>query len=431
METQPPREVDGAMTSGKIWLDRAMILWIVLAAAVSVKTIVQPARHTVYPVFAVGAQHWWADAPLYVHYEGLDLFRYSPTFAVSMTPFGLLPHALGGILWNLLGIGLLLWSTRLLVREVLPGPWPAWREALFLGLMFVGAARGIWSGQNNALLLSLALFGIVAVRRQRWWSAAFLLTLAAFIKIWPLALIMLLAAIWPRQLIPRVGVASLVVALAPFLTRPFSVVCSQYAGWYTMLSATRNVRWPGYRDIWTIGESLGLSLSPTLFLGLQLTMALAVLGWCLWQRRRTRDDGALLTSILSMWVAWQMLFGPGTERLAYLLIAPLTSWAVLASWQERRWRTLSIAAWLTTSILGTGGIERSLSSLSLAPAILPSGVVIFVVWLILRETAWGMARNGGADRTTGKDTHQWHWQSAGRQSDCPSHNCKNSSSAAV
>lgn len=392
MDAPSTQDVIVRKTPGRVWLDRVFTLWIVLAVAASVKVLVQPARHTVYPVFAVGARHWWTDMPLYVDYEGLDLFRYSPTFAVFMTPFGLLPHSVGGILWNLLGVGLLVWSTRLLIRDVLPGPWPQWREALLLGLTLVGAARGIWSGQNNALLISLVFFGVAAVRRQRWWSAAFLLTGAVFIKIWPLALVMLLAALWPRQLIPRVGVASAVVAMIPFLTRPFSVVCDQYHGWYTMLTSTRLVRWPGYRDAWTIWECLWPPVHPTAYLGLGLTAALAVLGWSLWQRRRTRDDGVLLTSVLSMWIAWQLVFGPGTERLTYFIIAPLTAWAVLASWQERRLRALSLAAWLITSLLGTGGVERVLLPYwSLAPAILPLGVVLFVAWLIVRETPWAKA----------------------------------------
>ncbi len=93
-----------------------------------------------------------------------------------------------------------------------------------------------------------------------------------------------------------------------------------------------------------------------------------------------------------MWVAWQLVFGPGTERLTYFIIAPLTTWAVLASWQERRLRALSLAAWLITSLLGTGGVERVLLPYwSLAPAILPLGVVLFVVWLIVRETSWATA----------------------------------------
>ncbi len=205
MDAPSTQAATATKVSGRTWLDRVFTLWIVLAVAASVKVLVQPTCHTAYPVFAVAAHHWWTDAPLYVDYAGLDLFRYSPTLAVFMTPFGLLPHSLGGILWNLLGVGLLVWSTRMLIRDVLPGPWPQWREALLLGLMLVGATRGIWSGQSNALLISLIFFGVAAVRRQRWWSAAFLLTGAVFIKIWPLALVMLLAALWPRQLIPRVA----------------------------------------------------------------------------------------------------------------------------------------------------------------------------------------------------------------------------------
>ncbi len=70
--------MDGSRTRpDDVWLRRALLAWIVLAVAVSVKVVVQPNSHTVYPVFASGASHWWADAPLYDDYDeqGLDLFR--------------------------------------------------------------------------------------------------------------------------------------------------------------------------------------------------------------------------------------------------------------------------------------------------------------------------------------------------------------------
>ncbi|MEE9603839.1 MAG: hypothetical protein V3V75_11070, partial [Thermoguttaceae bacterium] len=142
-------------------------------------------------------------------------------------------------------------------------------------------------------------------------------------------------------------------------------------------------RWGGYRDAWTIWENLFPPANADVYLALQLATPLAVLGWCLWQKRRTSSDGELLMLILSMWVCWQLLLGPGSERLTYIIVAPAVSWAVLVSYAEKRGRLASSIAWLMCGLLGTGGVERALLPYySAAPVILPLGVVLLVAWLI-------------------------------------------------
>jgi hypothetical protein len=391
----PAQTIRSERQPGNRWLRCALVAWAAVAVAACVKMAVQPERHTVYPVFATAARHWWADEPLYGGYAGLDPFRHSPTFAVAMTPFALLPQWLGGMLWSALSIALLLWAVRVLIAEVLPGPWPPRQEGLLLALTLINSVRGVWTGQSNALLLAAALFGLAAVAKRRWWTAALLLALAVFIKIWPLALVLLLVACWPRQLLGRFAAAAAALAAVPFLTRPPQIVCRQYHDWYTMLTDTRLTRWPGFRDAWTIWESIASRVDGRVYLAIQLATVAVVLCWCLWQLRRGTSPRPLLASVLSLWVAWQLLFGPGTERLTYLIIAPSASWAVVASFAERRLRAPSTAAWLMTGLLGTGGVERLLQPVwSGASAILPLGVLVFILWLMLHHPL----RRSAADR---------------------------------
>jgi hypothetical protein len=191
---------------------------------------------------------------------------------------------------------------------------------------------------------------------------------------------------WPRKLIWRFTVVSVVLALIPFLTRPPSVVAGQYYQWYLGLTGPLQGRWPGYRDAWTVWEQLCPPVPRQTYIVLQLLTAAAVLGWCLWQRRRARSTGHLLTLIFSMWAAWQLLFGPGTEQLTYGIIAPSASWAVLASFAEKRARWLTTAAWTMLAFLPAGDIEKAV--LRFFPAgriLLPIGVVLLVVWLVWHE----------------------------------------------
>ena len=240
-------------------LRRALALWACLAVAVCVKTACADSHHSVYPQFAASSHHWWADKSLYADYsetEGIDGYRYSPAFAVAFTPLAYLPDRLGMMIWNVASIALLVWALHVLVRDVLPGDWPPQRESAFLTLTLVGSAVGIWSGQSNAIITASIMLALAAIVRQRWWAASILLAVPVFIKIWPLAIVMLLIVFWPRQLAWRFAVVCVVLALVPFLTRPPSTVAWQYREWYDGLTGPLQGRWGGYRDAWTIWEQL-------------------------------------------------------------------------------------------------------------------------------------------------------------------------------
>ena len=142
---------------------------------ICIKVGIQGSEHSLYPVFAGAARHWWADQPIYadyLHSAEIDAFRYSPTFAVAFTPFYVLGDRLGGMAWTVVSVGLLVWGLRVLWRDVLPGDWPPHREGLFLLLVLAGSAVGLWSIHSNAIVLAAMLFGLAAVRRECWWTAA-------------------------------------------------------------------------------------------------------------------------------------------------------------------------------------------------------------------------------------------------------------------
>jgi hypothetical protein len=232
----------------------------------------------------------------------------------------------------------------------------------------------------------LAALGIAGVRRQRWWPAAFFLAGAVFIKLWPMALVLLLFAFWPRQLIGRFLVACAVFAAVPFLTRPPSIVAWQYAEWYRALIGPMQRRWEGYRDVWTIWQAFG-PVRPGIYKVLQLASALGVFAWCLWQRRRGAAAGRFLMGVFSIWATWQMLFGPGTEQLTYGLIAPAVSWAVLVSYREKKARWLTTAAWAMTAFLASGDVERTARlAVPHVDVLLPLGAVLFLAWLLWHES---------------------------------------------
>ncbi|MDA1013981.1 MAG: glycosyltransferase family 87 protein [Planctomycetota bacterium] len=388
MDDLIPLKSPSATDRDRVWLRHALNLWVILAAVVSVKAVVQPDDKTVFPCFADSARNWWADQTMYDSPGRTTGFRYGPPFAVLASPFAVFPNWFGGICWNAAGLCLLVMSIRTLARHVLPGDWPPRREALLLALSLVGSVRGIWSAQSNSFVFAFAAFGLADIARRRYWRASIWLAACVTIKLWPLALVMLLMACRPGQLIGRFSVAICGFFALPFATRPVDIVLRHYSEWLTLLTGPyRTLRQGGYRDFHTILEQFFQSIDDRIYLGLQLATAAGTLAWCLW-RSRHEDTPALLTSVFSMWLCWQLLLGPGTERLTFQLAAPMLSWAVVCSIHEQRLIVLSISAWMTTCVLGIGAIERSLlPHVAWSPAFIVMGMMPFVVWQILRAVS--------------------------------------------
>jgi hypothetical protein len=409
------------MKAGATWrpdpLRLALGLWLALGLAVSVRTLVNPGKHTVFPIFAGSANHWWANQPLYQSYPGLDTFRYSPFFALAITPFAQLGLRLGGILWNWVGLGVLLGGLWCFVRDVAPGRWTRPRVAAFLVLGAAGALRGLWNAQSNALMVGLLLLAASALaravgeddtpsaeRRRRWWRAAFFLALPVCLKLTPLAPALLLCALWPRRLAWRFAVATAACFLVPFLTRPPALVFDHYAEWLNHLTASGHDRWLGFRDGWTVWlavRHLASGLAGPLavcepyqglaYPAVQLLAAAAALAWCLWQRQRASHFGLgaawLVHVALSAGMAWLMLFGPAIEHATYVFLAAPLAWAVVQREEWPRGRLLLGTAAVLVLALGWGALSRMAMGAwpeggGLLVAALPLGTALFILWLV-------------------------------------------------
>lgn len=392
-----PRPVSGCNDA---WLKAAVACWIVLVVAASVKSIVEPRLHTVYTTFSGAARDWWSGHSLYVGRE----FFYSPSFAVAMSPLALLPDWLGGVVWTCLSCGLLFYALRVFYREVLPASaWPAAAEGQFLILVLIGTVRSVWSGQSNALLVAMVLLAAAAIVRGRWWRGALWLAAPIHIKLWPVVAAVLFAAQSPRKLVGRLILCVAGLGMLPFIVGTPAAVAERYASWYRCLAGrqTGGGRYPGYRDAWTIWEQIHPAVDARAYMMLQLSGGLAVLTWCIWQKRRGLPARQLATYTIAAWSVWQLLLGPGTERLTYNLIAPALAWAVLTCFytprKSARHQRLQHAlvrpsfwqcAWITTAftttyLLGVGGVERILIKLApAATALEPLGVLVFAAWLV-------------------------------------------------
>lgn len=379
---------------------RVLALWLILGAAISVRTLLKPTSHTVFPVFATGAIHWWSDVSLYDDHEPLDYFRYPPAFAIVLTPFAWLGMTLGGIAWSWLSLGVYAWGLWAFLRATVSDRWSAEREALFMALALLGGLRGFWNAQANGLAVGFLLLGAAHMIEQRWWRAATFLALPVMIKLTPLAPVLLLCTLRPRQLAGRLGLIILVGLLIPFLTRPPDIVVGQYQAWGVHLVEKSSQRWAGFRDAWTLwsvlehyatGRTGPVPLEEPIgplgvYRSFQLLTALAAFMWCVRLSRRGLPLTRLVPLTTAMGVTWLMLLGPAVEHATFVFLAPLVVWGMLHEDTFNRARWAIGLAFAFIFILGWGAFARPLQShIPLVLAILPLGALLFLAWLLLNQ----------------------------------------------
>jgi alpha-1,2-mannosyltransferase len=373
----------------------AITIWCAVLLVVSVRVFLGPTKRTVYPIFSGSAQLWWNGEDLYEPDRPKSVqegYRYSPTFAILMTPLAVLPDSIGGVLWRLASTAALIAALAWLANSVLPTPLS---RSQFDGLTLLClplAVQSINNGQANVIVIAAMLATVAAVKEERWNLACALLMVAFVCKVYPLALGMLLIALYPRQLWWRMSLAVAVSLLLPFLFQHPAYVIDQNEKWIQLLSAddrSESVPQNKYRDLWLLIETCGIPLSRR---GYQLLQVLAGAGIAVlnWYRQRqgwpTKD---LLTSTLALAVAWMVVFGPGVESSTFMLVAPSLAWSVMAAGLDREWawRKLllfgSVLVFVTAVLVGSIANTADLHLIDLHPL---AGLFYFVYLLTERPS---------------------------------------------
>jgi Glycosyltransferase family 87 len=324
-------------TSGR--LERtAIIVWCAVLLVVSVRVFVSPDTKTVYPIFSASARLWWAGIDTYEPGRPTDVqngYRYAPTCSAAFTPFAVFPDSVGGILWRLFNVGALLGALGWFARSVLPMKLTTRHYAGLALLILPMGLQSISNGQANLVVIACMIGGIAAVAQERWNLASALLAGAFVLKLYPLALGMILMLLYPRRLAWRIPLAAVLSLLAAFLFQHPAYVIDQYQKWIVVLQ--HDERGPMenmYRDLWLLIYLYGLPISREAYL-LGQAAGGALVAFVCWRRQRLGwPTPALLTSTLALATAWMMLLGPATESSSFILLAPSFGWSILQAIME-------------------------------------------------------------------------------------------------
>jgi len=348
-------------------LEGVAYLWIALSLACCLRAFLFPTNHTVYHNYANAGRNWIQGTDTYdlqrdaqsAVVTRMSGYRYSPLVTVLFVPFSALPDGLGGALWRLLNFVCFFAAFAWYIREVLPGADSLGKKGLAaLWLLILPLSLGSMNnGQANVLLMALLLAAGVAAVRDRWNLTTLFLAGACFLKIYPLAIALLMLLIYPRKLGWRFALALALGVALPFALQNPGYVWGQYDNWLQLLSRDDRRDFPlnqGYRDFLLLTRFFGLTLPSKIYLAIQLAAAAAVAGVCLRGRFLNWPKQHLIQTLLALGCSWMVVFGPSTESSTFILIAPALAWALVDAFYFARptWSratlVLVMAMFLTT-----------------------------------------------------------------------------------
>lgn len=334
------------------WKKLAVAAWVLIALAITIRLLTAHniERHSVYPPYIGAARHWIAGQELY----GPDRmqFRYSPLFAAAFTPFTVLSDRAGNIVWRWLNFAAYLGALGWWIKGVMrPG---ADRRGLFLLLVIPLSVGSLNNGQSNPLMVAAMLGAMASVCEQRWLLASALLALAVHLKLYPLALLLTVVALWPREMIWRQTLMLAGAVASCFVLQSPAYVGAQFAGWLAFLSGDLRLdQMPGdaYRDLRLLLDVIGMKPSHLTYFAFQLGGAAAVAVACLKMKTSAMPRRRFYALVYALVACWILLLGPATESSTYILLAPTLSWLLIEAWTGPRPVVLRAALVLASVVL--------------------------------------------------------------------------------
>lgn len=331
-------------------------------------------RFNNFIIFKYAFWHLLQQQDLYVLYpaEHFDLFKYSPTFALLMAPFAVLPNITGLVLWNLLNAMLLFYAVYRL---------PALSEktrVLMLWFILLELLTSVQNAQSNGVMAGLIILAWLALENERPSLAALWLVLSVYIKLFGIVAFVL-ALLYPQRW-RFAGYALLwlvVLGALPLLLVSPAYLAASYQGWLGLLAADH-------------ADSYGMSVMGILHTWFgwngdkNVVLAAGVLLFCVPLLRLSawRDAGFRLLILASVLI-WVIIFNHKAESPTYVLA--ICGAAVWYFPQEASWwrRVLIVLAFVLTSLSPTEIFPAALRHALVTPFELKA-LPCVLIWLALQ-----------------------------------------------
>lgn len=363
-------------------------LWLVyILAAVAVSALkwslgVNAEGYTAYEnyvIFKNSFTHLINGQNPYADYvtEQWDLFKYSPTFALAMAPFSLLPDWLGLPLWNTLNATLLLGA---ILKLPLSGP----RQRQFMAwFVLPELIISLQNSQSNGLTAAFLLWAFIALENYKPQPAAAWTAAGGFLKIFGIfaAAPALVYPNW-RSFVPVLTGWLIVLLMIPLIAISPRELMRVYGWWWELLRTDHDA-------------SLGLSVlgwlqswfgwqAPKLGILAAGMMALAASVYAVGRRPDAHNRRLLWAGLL----IWVVIFNHKAESPTFVIALCGAALWYLSDTEAATWKKVLLwTAFALASLSPTDLFPRYLREQWIQPYVLKAvpciAIWIAVTWQLL------------------------------------------------
>jgi len=370
------------------WLLCAAIVWVLSLTGSAIFGYLKPHGHSVFEIYAVASRGWWNSADNIYQYQAEtdEIYRYSPLFAVVTSPLAYLPLGAGTALWKVFNTVIFAGSLWFWLRRGITHRLTSNELGVAFLLALPVALLSLHIGQATMLMVGLMMVANVAIHGNRWWLAAGLLAAATLVKVYPLAYAAVLGVVYWRQFSWRFLICLTVGLGLPLIAQSPAYAFDQTVHWFQQLGDGAEINRDRLKSLDRLLEIIGLPLPRRVFLGLGALAGLGVLGVTFVYHQFGVDRKETLSRCLAWYLAWVLLFSPGTEPVTFSILAPVLAWAILVAfrrpgaWFDRGLLAVSLflVGPIQTDLVGKAG--REFGGSFAAPT---WGALLFVVWLTM------------------------------------------------
>jgi hypothetical protein len=351
----------------RAWLDRRPRAYSsrVLLAITTVSALITTVRGFLGPAYAFNnfTIYRWSFANLALGLDlysirdnlYIDIFKYSPTFALSMAPFWAIPHAAGVVAWNLINAWAPYWAVnRLRVDQK--------ARAFILLFLLAESQITILNAQSNGILVGLMIGAFAAFERGRVATSALLICLGFYIK--PFAAVVGILFLFygqKRRFLAATAMIAAALGLAPMVVTGPAGWLAVHRRWLTMLASDASHE--ANYSIMTLVQGLThVTLPDACYLAAGLLLLLLPLA----RRGMWGDPGYRLT-VLASTMIWVVIFNHKAESPTYIIaIAGVALWSRAEPFGWRR-VLLTLFALVVTELGSTDAFPMAVRMRYLQP----------------------------------------------------------------
>jgi hypothetical protein len=333
-----------------VWNRVAWIAWSVVLVILVLRPLLASHRGTSFDTYQLAGLHWLHGEGIYTQWMG---FVYSPLMAAFFAPFACIPGPIANIIWRLLNAAALLAGMGALLKTEIFSAIKGRSSGILYLLLIPLAIGNIDISQANPLVAGMIMLSVAAVYRERWNTAALCVAVATSLKIYPIAVGLLICVVAPRRFTWRFLIALLFVVLVPFFFQHWSYVSEQYHAWIATRASDNRQQWPIEKlplDLWFLIHWVGkLPLPPRIYSVIQLGTAAILALLCAVKARQGWARARIMVALFNLVSIWMTVCGPATESYTYVVLAPaivLSLVQAFASHQPGSLRALAIAAFV-------------------------------------------------------------------------------------